>query len=100
MTGSLNKMLLENILPVHVADYFMGSNKKSVRILVLSCMCAHILTVMFMCSTTSIFTKLQSYKSLDYGTGQPHYNAIFGVHGNRPCYKQNSVIMRLYTIDI
>ena len=20
-------------------------------------------------------------------TGQPHYNAIFGVHGNRPCYK-------------
>ena len=32
MTGSLNKMLLENILPVHVADYFMGSNKKSVCI--------------------------------------------------------------------
>ena len=32
MTGSLNKMLLENILPVHVADYFMGSNKKSVSI--------------------------------------------------------------------
>ena len=21
------------------------------------------------------------------GTGQPHYNAIFGVHENRPCYK-------------
>ena len=20
-------------------------------------------------------------------TGQPHYNAIFGVHENRPCYK-------------
>ena len=30
MTGSLNKMLLENILPVHVADYFMGGNKQSV----------------------------------------------------------------------
>ena len=30
MTGSLNKMLLENILPAHVAEYFMGSNKKSV----------------------------------------------------------------------
>ena len=21
------------------------------------------------------------------GTGLPHYNAIFGVHRNRPCYK-------------
>ena len=27
-------------------------------------------------------------------TGQPHYNAIFGVHENRPCYR------RLFTIDM
>ena len=36
-------------------------------------------------------------------TGQPHYNAIFEVHGkfgNRPCYRRNTVIMRLFTIDI
>ena len=44
-------------------------------------------------------------------TVQPHYNAIFGVHGYRPCYnhhhhhirftvlyKQNCVIMRLLTM--
>ena len=27
-------------------------------------------------------------------------NAIFGVHGNRPCYKSNHVTMRLFTIDM
>ena len=27
-------------------------------------------------------------------TGLPHYNAIFGVHRTRPCYKWNRVIMR------
>ena len=33
-------------------------------------------------------------------TVQPHYNAIFGVHRSKPCYKRNRVIMRLHTIDI
>lgn len=27
-TGALNKMLLENILPVHVAEYFLGNSRK------------------------------------------------------------------------
>ncbi|XP_053401460.1 adenylate cyclase type 2-like isoform X2 [Mercenaria mercenaria] len=27
-TGALNKMLLENILPVHVAEYFLGNTRK------------------------------------------------------------------------
>ena len=26
-------------------------------------------------------------KGIVLTTGQPHYNAIFGVHRNRPCYK-------------
>ena len=33
-------------------------------------------------------------------TVQPHYNAIFGVHRNRPHYKRNHVIIRLFTIRI
>ena len=35
----------------------------------------------------SAIDAVRSAEALFIGTGQPHYNAIFGVHRNRPCYK-------------
>ena len=45
------------------------------------------------------FVVFYAYFFFFYNTGLPHYNTIFWVHKNGPCYKQNSVIMRLFTVD-
>ena len=36
---------------------------------------------------TAILQHATAEKRAGDGTDEPHYNAIFGVHGNRPCYK-------------
>ena len=71
--------------------------KSSVGLIVFVCLLCGLM------SQSTIFQSYQDRANASFvltSTGQPHYNTIFGVLGNRLCYKHNCVIMRLCTVDI